>query len=442
MTESVPSTERAFGGVWCCELELSGENDVRAVSPPTPEQRLARVLIRLHGEPVGYVEVVRTGESVDLRRVVAAAWHLYGERMRAHLAAEGLGFDHWSRPIPATVGCPHRVPTGEPVSVVVCTRNRAEILRGCLERLRALTYPTAEFIIVDNAPVDEQTRRVVAELGESDARFRYVREDRPGLSRARNVGLSHAGGTYVAYTDDDVSVDPLWLHGLVRGFRRRPNTGCVTGLVCTASITTGAEAYFDARAASWSTRCEPLIFDLDEYRPAEALYPYSAGVFGTGANVAFDRGVLRGLGGFDEALGAGTPTRGGEDLDMFVRVVRAGRAIVYEPSAMVWHHHRADDDSLRRQMFSYGTGLTAYLTKLLSQPDTRGDVLRRVPLGMRRMARIRGTTAERLHGRVAPPRGALLREFAGFAVGPLLYRRALRLARSSARPTAGRPRIR
>jgi GT2 family glycosyltransferase len=442
MTGVVSSTERAFGGVWCCELELSGEDGVRAVSPPTPEQRLARVLIRLHGDPVGYVEVCRTDDRVDVRRVVAAAWDLYGARLRAHLAAEGLGFDHWSRPIPATAGCPHRMPTGEPVSVVVCTRNRAGILRGCLERLRAVTYPTAEFIVVDNAPVDEQTRRVVAELTESDARFRYVREDRPGLSRARNVGLSHAGGTYVAYTDDDVSVDPLWLHGLIRGFRRRPDAGCVTGLVCTASITTGAEAYFDARAASWSTRCEPRIFDLDEHRPAEALYPYSAGVFGTGANVAFDRPVLRGLGGFDEALGAGTPTRGGEDLDMFVRVLRAGRPIVYEPSALVWHHHRADDESLRRQMFSFGTGLTAYLTKLLLQADTRAEVLRRVPSGVRRMVRIRGTTIERLHGRLAPSRGAVLREFAGLAVGPLLYRRALRAARASARGPAGRGTIR
>ena len=437
---SGPSSQ--FGGIWCCELELSGVTGVSAVSPPTPQQRMARVLVRLHSEPMGYVEVERTGDTVDLRRVVAAAWGRFGDRLRAHLVAEGLGFDRSSRPVPATSGCPHRTPAGGPISVVVCTRNRAQILRGCLERLRAVTYPAAEFIVVDNAPQDGQTRDVVAALAETDDRFRYLLAAQPGLSRARNLGLSHAGGTYVAYTDDDVSVDPLWLDGLIRGFQRRPATGCVTGLVCTASITTGAEAYFDARAASWSTRCEPQVFDLVEHRPAEAMYPYSAGIFGTGANVAFDRAFLREIGGFDEALGAGTPTRGGEDLDMFVRVVRAGRALVYEPSALVWHHHRADDESLRRQMFSYGTGLTAYLTKLLLQPDTRGDVLRRVPLGVRRMARIRGTTVDRLHGRVAPPRGAMLREFAGFAAGPLLYRRALRVIRASARGPAGRGRIR
>jgi GT2 family glycosyltransferase len=435
-----PSSQ--FGGIWCCELELSGEAGVSALSPPTHQHRMARVLVRLHSEPMGYVEVERAGDTVDLRRVVAAAWARFGPRLRAHLAAEGLGFDHSSRPVPATAGCPHRAPAGGPISVVVCTRNRAQILRGCLERLRAVIYPAAEFIVVDNAPEDGQTRGVVAAFAETDDRFRYVLAREPGLSRARNLGLAHAEGSHVAYTDDDVSVDPLWLQGLIRGFQRGPTTACVTGLVCTASIITGAEAYFDARAASWSTRCEAQVFDLVENRPPEAMYPYSAGIFGTGANFAFDRAFLRGIGGFDEALGAGTPTRGGEDLDIFVRVLRAGRAIVYEPSAMVWHHHRSDDEALRRQMFGYGTGLTAYVTKLLLQPATRADVVRRVPLGVRRLAMIRGTTAERLRGRVDPPRGALLREFAGFAAGPLLYRRARRVARSTTRGTAERRRIR
>ena len=54
----------------------------------------------------------------------------------------------------------------------------------------------------------------------------------------------------------------------------------------------------------------------------------------------------------------------------------AGGAIMYEPAAVVWHHHRADMQSLLKQMFGYGTGLTAFLTKLLMQPSTRSQVLR------------------------------------------------------------------
>ena len=108
---------------------------------------------------------------------------------------------------------------------------------------------------------------------------------------------------------------------------------------------------------------EPRVYDLRSGRDASALYPYSAGIFGTGANFAVDRDLLMGLGGFDETLGAGTPAGGGEDLDAFVRVLRAHRSLVYEPSAVVWHRHRADPGAQRRQLFSYGTGLTPFLTK-------------------------------------------------------------------------------
>jgi len=317
-------------------------------------------------------------------------------------------------------------------SVVVCTRNRSESLPACLDRLAAIDYPAVEFIIVDNAPADSSTELLVKSRATADERFRYRCEPRPGLSRARNAGLSEARGRYVAYTDDDVAVDAGWIAGLARGFRRRDDVVCVTGLVCTATITNAAEAYCDARLSSWSTRCRPQLFDMSASRRHDVLYPFSAGIFGTGASFAFDRERLVRLGGFDEALGAGTRTRGGEDLDVFVRVLLDGGAIAYEPAAVVWHHHRADEESLRRQMYGYGTGLTAYLTKLLLHPGTRSQVLRRVPAGLARMAKIKRQTDARLIASVAAPPGALRREFTGYLAGPWLYAAARRAARRPA----------
>ena len=61
-----------------------------------------------------------------------------------------------------------------------------------------------------------------------------------GEGDAARRALAAAEGTVIAYTDDDVAVDPLWVHGLVRGFRRRSDVWCVTGLVGTASIRTSA----------------------------------------------------------------------------------------------------------------------------------------------------------------------------------------------------------
>ena len=395
-------------GTWCCELELdSGE--VRAVVPQAG-QASARVLVRLHGDPVGYVP---SPLPLDAAAVAARAREEHAGRIAQIEADE------------------RTAPAGDLVSVVVCTRNRAAQLGACLDRLRGLTYPDLEILIVDNAPTDDSTREAVEKAAADDPRIRYVLEPRPGLSRARNAGLAEARGRYLAYTDDDVAVDPGWVEGLLRGFGRDSAVGCVTGLVATADIAGAAEEYFDARAASWSTRCEPLHWSLSGPGSDDPLFPYSPGVFGTGANLAFDRAVLVGLGAFDEALGAGTRTRGGEDLDIFIRVLRAGRAITYEPAALVWHHHRADPEALLGQMFGYGTGLSAFLTKCLLQRDTRRELLGRIPLGLRRMAAIRRTTQARLAEPAAAPRGALLREFLGFGAGPVLYLQARRAVRAS-----------
>ncbi|MDT7616548.1 MAG: hypothetical protein QOF00_3995 [Pseudonocardiales bacterium] len=418
-------------GMWCCETELSGDGTIRSVAPHEPDLVTARVLVRLHGEPLGYVTLPAADGDVDRHHLLKTVWEQWGDDVNGHLAAEGVpaltGLDIEDLAVPAAgPGCSNHVEPDESVSVVVCTHNRSGILVRCLAGLKALTYPKLEIVIVDNAPSDGSTRAVVEEVMASDDRFRYVVEPRAGLSYARNKGLAEATGTLLAYTDDDVSVDPGWIEGLVRGFRRRPDVGCVTGLVCTASVSTSAEAYFDARAASWSTRPRPEIFDMHGARRAGALYPYSAGIYGTGANFAFDRAFLTAIGGFDEALGAGARTRGGEDLDAFVNTLLEGRAIAYEPSAVVWHHHRAGREDLLRQLYGYGTGFAAFITKTIANPATRWDVVQRVPQGLAKMVRIQSDTREALGEEVESPRGAALVEFAGYAAGPFLYWRARR----------------
>ena len=422
-----PETPGSTAGTWCAELELSGAPQVRAVLP-FDGQPAARLLVRLHGEPLGYLTAPAGPGGLDPAAVAARARTEFADLLAAHLTAEQPS------PVPApgealpsaTDTCPNRVRGQWAVSVVVCTRDRSDVLAACLDRLRLLTHPSLEVVVVDNAPSDDSTRLLVEAVAAVDSRFRYVLEPQPGLSAARNRGLAAARGTIVAYTDDDVAVDENWVQGLLRGFERGPSVGCVTGLVCTAGISGAAEEYFDARAASWSTRCLPELFD-PQGTGRDALYPYSPGIFGTGASFAFDRDLLARLGGFDEALGAGTPTRGGEDLDVFVRVLRAGRSIAYEPSAVVWHHHRADEAALLRQMYGYGTGLSAFVAKCLLDSGTRQDVLRRLPRGLLRITKIKAQTGERLATRSArAPEGAMRREMAGFGAGPVLYLRARR----------------
>lgn len=115
------------------------------------------------------------------------------------------------------------------------------------------------------------------------------------------------------------------------------------------------------------------------------LFPFSVGAFGTGANMSIRRDAGLALGGFDVALGPGTPTRAGEDPDLFTRVLFSGGALAVEPSAVVWHRHRSDREALRAQALGYGTGLGAWVAKLVLRPRTAVAVLRRAVGALRQL---------------------------------------------------------
>ena len=309
-----------------------------------------------------------------------------------------------------------------PITAVVCTRDRPTELRRCLAGLLELSEPDLEILIIDNAPRDNASKLAFQDVVGDSSRFHYVLEPKPGLSRARNRALEVARGDVVAFTDDDVRVDPHWISGLRLGFGRAPDVGCVTGLVATASMTTRAEQYFDARVW-WSSSCSRRIF-REARGPADpVIHPFSAGQFGTGANMAVRRDLMLALGGFDEAFGAGGPTGGSEDLDAFVRILRSGYALSYEPSALVWHEHRATDEALRAQMYSYGRGLSAYVTKYLTQRDTIGPVLGRAPHAVWHLVTLQ-KRSDAAADAAKLPSDVKQAELRGFLVGPLAYLKA------------------
>ena len=112
----------------------------------------------------------------------------------------------------------------------------------------------------------------------------------------------------------------------------------------------------------------------------------ASGQFGVGANMAFRTAALREAGASTCWLGAGTPACGGEDIELFVRVVWRGARVGYEPAAIVLHEHRGDEDALRTQMRQYGIGFTAALTALVAgDPRHAATMLATIlELGLRR----------------------------------------------------------
>jgi hypothetical protein len=150
--------------------------------------------------------------------------------------------------------------------------------------------------------------------------------------------------------------------------------------------------------------------------------------FGTGANMTFRPGVIERIGGFDPALGAGTPAMGSEDTLAFTQVLRGGGTIAYQPTALVRHYHRADLAGLRTQLIGYGSGLTAaYTSLLLAEPRVLWSLLRLAPTAVQDLL---GAGSLRVAG-LQPdfPRELLQDNRRGMLRGPLAYLRGYRRAR-------------
>ena len=210
-------------------------------------------------------------------------------------------------------------------------------------------------------------------------------------------------------------MDSRWLSALAHGFERAGHVGCVTGAIYAAELETPAQLYFD-RKVGWSDAPQSRLYDLHRHRVDSPLYPYLPGTFGAGANFAASAAALASVGAFDEALGAGTRAGGGEDLDFFLRLLRAGMAVAREPSALVWHFHRRELSELRGQMVSYGAGLSALACKELLSSHTAPGALRRIPHALSRLRR-----TSRRGGAATGGTALRFAEMWGLAVGPSRY---------------------
>ena len=199
--------------------------------------------------------------------------------------------------------------------------------------------------------------------------MRYVAERRAGSSIARNRGVSETGADLVAFTDDDVVVDPSWLDWLLSPFSE-PGVTATCGMVLPLELDTEAQKRFE-RYGGFCKGMERHSYDLETRPEKGMLYPFLGDLFGSGNSMAFRRREFVAAGGFDPSLGGGTPARSGEDIYAFsIAVLRGGR-LVYEPRALCWHEHRRDGDALRTQIFDYGVGLGAILTKAFLSADPR-----------------------------------------------------------------------
>jgi glycosyltransferase involved in cell wall biosynthesis len=266
---------------------------------------------------------------------------------------------------------PAPAPLARPPSltIAICTKDRAQRLARLLEALvpvaSASPFASTEILVIDNASVDDQTRLAC----QGFAGIRYVYETKAGLDFARNAALAGARGDLLAFLDDDVVVDPSWAHGLMRAWLSRPDAGGFTGLVLPYRLDTDAQIAFERRGGFGRGFRRMEVHDDDFDNEG---HPVGAGAIGAGCNMAFDRTLLLSLNGFDDALDTGGPLPGGGDLDIFYRVLRSGRPMVYEPSYCVYHEHRETMAQLTRQYWTWGLGFMAFMTKVRRHDPAMG----------------------------------------------------------------------
>jgi GT2 family glycosyltransferase len=226
------------------------------------------------------------------------------------------------------------------VTVGVATCGRPEGLARCLTALAGQLSRPAQVLVVDQDPSDA-AREAVALSALSGVR--YLEQPRAGLSASRNLALDVATEPLLAVTDDDCAPDPGWLTAVTAALERAPGPDAVTGPIL---------ALGERPPGTYPVSLRESRVGVDH---VGRVQPW---VVGSGANFCAPVGLLRGLGGWDERLGAGSPGQAAEDSELILRLLDAGGTIRYDPEAVVRHEWQTREQRVASR-WSYGYGIGA-----------------------------------------------------------------------------------
>jgi len=209
------------------------------------------------------------------------------------------------------------------VSVVLCTYNRAGMLRETLRNIAAQQTGgefSYEIVVVDDASTDA-TSAVIAEIARSSpARIRYTLGEGKGIGKARNRGVSESHGEWIAFTDDDQLAEASWLRELL-------STALRTGADCVGGIMLLKLSH--EKLSQMPLPCRACL--RESVASSEARKRDGKNFLLTG-NSLVKRRVFDHVGLFDESM-----TLGGEDLDLFRRIRKAGFKVWQTPEAVLHH---------------------------------------------------------------------------------------------------------
>lgn len=222
------------------------------------------------------------------------------------------------------------------VSIVIPTRDRLSLIRGCVDSIRKKsTYPNYEIIVVDNNSSDQQT---LAYLQSAPARVLKF-NDEFNFSRINNLAVEKAEGEYIVFLNNDTEViTPDWIESLLE-HAQRPEVGAVgckllyrSGRIQHAGVVLGMSPN-PATGVAGHVFANFEHSDPGYFGFIDVTRNYSAV---TAAAMMVRKSVFERFGGFDEALAYDY-----NDVDFCLRLRSNGFLIVYTPFAELYHFESA-----------------------------------------------------------------------------------------------------
>ncbi|HEU5050967.1 MAG TPA: glycosyltransferase, partial [Gemmatimonadales bacterium] len=240
-----------------------------------------------------------------------------------------------------------RTPTSKPlISVVIPVRDGESTIGECIDAILATDYPEdrREILVVDNGSTDATAALIRSRP------VRYLHEERPGVSNARNRGISESDGEILAFVDADCIVEPQWLTEIAGAFED-PEVGCVAGDLKHMPPRTAAERQVARMLGDW----QRYAFTSNP--------PYAIT-----ANASYRRDTLERIGGFDPQM-----TRA-QDVELGLRChEQSGLRLGYAERATARHRNRSTQLGFLRQQlgWAYGAGLVGAKVEALGGDPPR-----------------------------------------------------------------------
>jgi len=237
------------------------------------------------------------------------------------------------------------------LSIVICTYNREKYIAESIESTLNQTAPrdTYQVIVVNNNSPDN-TDAICRKMLNDGHQFDYFIEMNQGNSYARNRGITESLGDIVVFIDDDATMEPDYVKNLLSFYEQHPKVDAVGGKII--------PRYENCQAPRWlSPMLMPIVIALDK---GERIKKFRYKQTPIGANMSIRKHIFDEIGTFDVTLGRiGKGLSGGDETDLFNRMMARNKQIWYLPSAVVHHiipAFRIETDYIRRIALGIGEG--------------------------------------------------------------------------------------